>query len=283
MSTHQEKQQCKVCESDDERLGFWHWFFFLGILGIVILSWLYSPVIVETFFNVEKGNAQALFGDSFGALNTLFSGLAFLGVIYAIILQQKELSLTRKELAGSRLALQEQNETQKIQRFETTFFNLISLHNETLDTIERRYSSHIETGKKVISGHVSSIISAVKKSLSNQKEPDIISIFKKVYDQFYKNNSADFGHYFRGLQEIFYIIEVTALPSENEKRYLSILRSHLSNGEMFLLYLHNLEESETNKNYREYLVKHDFFKGMTVPFLENEEHVEEFLGAYSKN
>lgn len=56
--------------------------------------------------DVSKG----LLGDSFGAINSLFSGLAFLGLIYTILLQQKELELTRMELNRTANA---QEETQK--------------------------------------------------------------------------------------------------------------------------------------------------------------------------
>ena len=47
----------------------------------------------------------AAFGDMFGAVNTLFAGLAFAGVIYAIVLQQQELALQRQELADTRSEL----------------------------------------------------------------------------------------------------------------------------------------------------------------------------------
>jgi hypothetical protein len=42
------------------------------------------------------------FGDSFGYVNALFAGLAFAGVIYAILLQSKELRLQREELEYTR-------------------------------------------------------------------------------------------------------------------------------------------------------------------------------------
>lgn len=45
------------------------------------------------------------FGDMFGAVNTLFSGLAFAGIIYTILLQRNELSLQRKELEDTRAEL----------------------------------------------------------------------------------------------------------------------------------------------------------------------------------
>jgi hypothetical protein len=46
------------------------------------------------------------FGDVFGAANSLFSGLAFAGLIYAILLQREDLALQRKELELTRQELQ---------------------------------------------------------------------------------------------------------------------------------------------------------------------------------
>jgi hypothetical protein len=45
------------------------------------------------------------FGDMFGGMNALFSGLAFLGVIYAMWLQREELELQRRELELTRREL----------------------------------------------------------------------------------------------------------------------------------------------------------------------------------
>src|SRR5690606_30526824 len=55
---------------------------------------------------------RGLFGDSFGALTSIFSGLAFAGMIYAIVLQSKELSLQREELALTRKELAASREEQ---------------------------------------------------------------------------------------------------------------------------------------------------------------------------
>lgn len=38
----------------------------------------------------------------FGAVNALFSGLAFAGIIYTIFLQKEELALQREELKANR-------------------------------------------------------------------------------------------------------------------------------------------------------------------------------------
>ena len=56
---------------------------------------------------------RGLFGDMFGAMNAIFSGFAFLGVIYAIILQREELQLQRKELKMTREELKRSAEAQE--------------------------------------------------------------------------------------------------------------------------------------------------------------------------
>jgi hypothetical protein len=86
-----------------ERLQFWQ------IVVVVIVLWGAAPLVTLSF---ERDAAiRGQFGDSYGALNTLFSGLAFGAVFYAIILQrrqlaaqQEELRLTRDEFVKSRSA-----------------------------------------------------------------------------------------------------------------------------------------------------------------------------------
>ena len=67
---------------------------------------------------------RASFGDMFGGINAFFSGLAFLGVIYAVILQREELRLQRAELKLTReelkksVAAQEKSEVALRQQVE---------------------------------------------------------------------------------------------------------------------------------------------------------------------
>ena len=58
------------------------------------------------FWIFDKWEERASFGDMFGAIGVLFSGLAFAGVIYAILLQRRELELQRRELAMTREELE---------------------------------------------------------------------------------------------------------------------------------------------------------------------------------
>ncbi|MFC5467501.1 hypothetical protein ACFPPD_02145 [Cohnella suwonensis] len=68
--------------------------------------------------------------------------MAFAGIIYTIVIQREELRLQRKELqlqrqevAKSTAELAGQKEMMYLQRFETTFFNPISAHNEIVASV----------------------------------------------------------------------------------------------------------------------------------------------------
>jgi hypothetical protein len=66
---------------------------------VVIVLWAIGGFLFPWFFD---GGKPGEFGDKFGAINALFSGLAFAGVIYAILLQRLELELQREELKLTR-------------------------------------------------------------------------------------------------------------------------------------------------------------------------------------
>lgn len=68
-------------------------------LGVLVL-WLGSFFIIVLM--VPGWEVRGQLGDLFGVVNSLFSGLAFAGVIYTIYLQREELSLQRKELQLTR-------------------------------------------------------------------------------------------------------------------------------------------------------------------------------------
>lgn len=80
---------------------------FISVLFIQIVYW---SVVFVLF---EDDQARGLFGDSFGGLTSLFSGLAFAGMIYAIILQSRELALQREELQLTRQELRASRSEQK--------------------------------------------------------------------------------------------------------------------------------------------------------------------------
>lgn len=83
---------------------------YIVIIALVIFFvWLGSGWAISTWVNASY---RGTFGDMFGAVNALFSGLAFAGLIYTITVQRQELTLQRK-------AIKMQTEELKMQREET--------------------------------------------------------------------------------------------------------------------------------------------------------------------
>jgi hypothetical protein len=68
----------------------------ISFIGLVIILWVLNLSLVPRIFGWP--NEAGPFGDMFGALNALFSGLAFAGLIIAILLQREELKLQRQTL-----------------------------------------------------------------------------------------------------------------------------------------------------------------------------------------
>lgn len=116
------------------------------MLGLVLFLFAANFCLIFTGFGP---NERGTFGDQFGAVNALFSGLAFTGLIYTIILQRKDLKLQRIDLRQQRKEMEEQtaefekqNETLRIQRFENTFFNMLSQFQEVVNNLNNRYKKY---------------------------------------------------------------------------------------------------------------------------------------------
>ena len=117
----------------DSPLTFWKlatFVFLIMAAFFAISSWLLPDL-------AERGQ----FGDSFGAVNALFSGLAFAGLISALFLQRNELQLQREELRLTRneLAAQSAAQTAHAQvALKTAAINalaaLLSLHKQRFDS-----------------------------------------------------------------------------------------------------------------------------------------------------
>ena len=134
-----------------------YWLLFLA----VIICWIGYWFVLR--YHVATPTDRGQFGDAFGALNALFAGLAFAGLIIAIFLQREDiklqskalkkqteeiklqnkvLDLQRQELADTRKVLEDQKSQfekqsaiMRKQSFEDTFFKLISLHHEIVNAM----------------------------------------------------------------------------------------------------------------------------------------------------
>jgi uncharacterized membrane protein YedE/YeeE len=82
------------------------------LLIFILLLILVGYFLSVRFFYPELSD-RGFFGDMFGGISAVFSGLAFIGIIYTIVLQREELQLQRKELELTRKELKRSAQAQE--------------------------------------------------------------------------------------------------------------------------------------------------------------------------
>lgn len=235
------------------------WVMFGGVIILFLLNF-------SMIFFVSGENTRGTFGDQFGAVNALFSGLAFTGLIYTIILQRRdleiqrhdlklqreEIALNRKEMEEQTAEFEKQNETLKIQRFENTFFNMLSQFQEVVNNLHVRYRNYRVdyefSGREVFYNSFEKAPISIGPNTNYVGMRDTIkNVGLKGY--VYSSVPAIFDHYFRLLYRILKFVKDTPLITEfdDEYEYTSMLRAILSRYELVWLYYNGLSEYGNEK------------------------------------
>lgn len=223
--------------------------FAIAVIFIIAVCLLFVYFMKEQPWGMEK---RGQFGDMFGVLGAVFSGLAFAGLIVTLIqqhddlklqredlrLQRQEIAQTNLELALQRKEMEEQNKTIMLQRFETTFFNMLKSLNEVRNDIKYSGDFDLRTGTtKVIEG---------KDAIERIYQLGFSLIKKHGYnDPFIKKYMS---HYFRHLIQTLKIIDVANNLSYQEKCYYTeIVSSHMSLHEMCAFFYYCLSDEAKDK------------------------------------
>jgi len=215
-------------------------------LFIVFALWVICWLAVVNWCTTDYRNRWAIrgqFGDMFGAVNALFSGLAFAGLIITITQQNRALQLQQDEII-------ENGNIIKRQIFDNTFFSMLSMHNDLVNSIDLRDSrTKILTveGKdcfevfftrleKEINSYISKSVEAtqiVKEDIVKGME---IGKYIELYEAFYKKNQKNLGHYYRNLYSLVSMVDNSALDDDSKYQYVKIVRAQLSMYELMLLF-----------------------------------------------
>ena len=218
-----------------------------GAVLAVFLMWLAYAFLIDNF--IPSQTDRGLFGDQFGALNTLFSGLAFAIIIVALFLQRKEFSAQLDEIRKTqKIAIQQaealvkqeevfqkQLETQKQQQIENTFFNILKFHTELVATLAIYHSGSWRKGREVFR--------SLANSVNDAKIPK-----SDRYLSLYSDFGANFHHYFQSIEEILSYIE-TCDASDNKKTlFRKILRAQLTSQEKMIINIHSSQKDKSDFN-----------------------------------
>ncbi|MEO6053065.1 MAG: putative phage abortive infection protein [Chthoniobacterales bacterium] len=189
------------------------------------------------------------FGDTFGALNSLISGLAFLGVLYSLALQQKEI---QQSVDDTKILIAREEK----RAFEETFFNLLKVFNNLVANLPDHGSSltWIATDMENLVRH--SILTTP--SLIADREKLLHSI-QLNYDKLFRDHENVLGQYFSMAYHMFrFIHREKAINAYTKKTYADIFRAQLSIPELTLLFFNGLHPQ--GENFKDLIPRYAILK-----------------------
>jgi Putative phage abortive infection protein len=208
--------------------------FFAAFVSIVILT-------VVGLLYPKKYIGLGAWGDFFGGVaNPLLTFLAFAAVLVTVWLQHEELGLSRKELSRSANALEKQIESIRKQNFENTFFQMLTIHNNIVNSIDL-----VSTGKPNQYGRdcFSTFYTRLTKLLRDEQTKKTIgaaNMLPRAYQNFWKDHQPELGHYYRYLYRFVLFIKE---KDDDADFYMNLLRAQLSDQELLLLFYNALSPS----------------------------------------
>lgn len=251
------------------------WKLFICAGCVICAVWLASFVLI--YFCIDDWDVRGQFGDLFGSVNSLFSGLAFAGLVITIIQQRHDSQLQRQAINQSKKDINQQNETMKIERFENTFFKMLEVQQSIVNDLYAA-DSHKEWVKQDNSSGRSAaevltkyeyrgrnlfyyVFKLCKHELANHTFPNNTSFFglseviklrgKDYFDDFM--TTTMFDHYFRHLYTILKFISLNEwLGMEKQYQYSTFVRATLSRYELVMLYYNGFFHPKMKKMMERY-------------------------------
>lgn len=211
------------------------------VIGLIFLLWAATFLL----YTSNLGDAQrGHFGDMFGAVNALFSGLAFAFVIIALLQQQKQFER---------------------QAFENGFFELLKLFRQNVDALQIPIPNRAEPleGKLVLGILRSKLEEALRKTKAEADGKYSKDDLKTAYARFYKDQESRLGDYFRLLFHLMqYIKDAKCLDSNERRRFGNMVRAGLNSNELFLLFFNGL--SDAGEGSRDYISRFRMFEHLDL-------------------
>lgn len=256
-----QKAKRSIIKFSYERIAFALIWSGLGVCVFILIAYYFREY---KFFGMSDNSINLL-----GQIGQYISGIvgsvwALAGVILfyeALRFQRGELKLQREELQYQRVEIMEQtnqyiiqNQTLMARNMEGTFFQLISLHNEIVDSMNINFELHppltalkkASAKRRYCFSYFYKYFSDVYKDnidltgVSASDTEKIQDVLNESFKKFYWDFQEDIGHYFRNLYNLLLYVDKSKL--ENKKFYSHLIRAMLSNFELVLLFYYCLSQ-----------------------------------------
>lgn len=202
--------------------------------------------LIAGISNSDKFKEYGPWGDLFGGVvNPILTFFTFICVLATLYLQNEELGLSRRELARSAKALETQNENMAEQKKQNIFFQMLSLHNQIIDSIDLHTAAEkvqIARGRDCFSIFYTKLSDFYKREVVKGLYSDQECI-ERAYGIFWNKYQLELGHYYRFL---YRMMVFTDKEFSGDDYYMGILRAQISDQELLLLFYNSLTVQGAN-------------------------------------
>lgn len=241
-------------------------YWIIGVISLLIMMIMYYFGI-RYFFHEPL--FAGTFGDSFGAMGSFISGVALIGVIVTMRIQQIQMSQQNTQIEYQNRQIEKQNnqiaeQNKYLLRGEIndTFFKLLGQIKE----IKKDMSWSVSDGEKLID-----IYKELKTDF--EKSPQVKSV--EIFQKFYDTHRVEFDNYFRTLIYMLRYLNDHHIDFEEKRVYSNLLRAQLSQEEAALIYYNMEDRTSRNKGLlQEYIQKYNLLADLKDWVDLHEPHVE---------
>ncbi len=252
-------------DKESLNIGWWS----VVAFACVVILWLVNCFWLPCCSTAER---RGQFGDKFGAVNALFSGLAFAGLIITLVMQYYELRLQRKGMA-------DQAREMNNQRFENSLFNMLSMQQNIVCNFSLNINKEVKGGDELfyyLYHKVELTDSTTGNNIEGGVKRLVVQNIKDYYLFEWRYPMIDC--YFRHLYHIFKYIDESSLIDEDDKYdYACIVSVQLSKYELLMLFYNALNDGK----FKRLIEKYAIFNNLCVGELAKKEHKDLYAeGAY---
>ena len=177
--------------------------------------------------------------------------VAFLAQMIQINSQREELELTRADLEEQQQRLDRQETIAVRQSFESSFFQLLNLHNQIVNALTETDTSPLTPQVFIGRACFERWYRQPDPIIFREDEQPILPSSAERYMEIYDGHQGELGHYFRNLYHVIKFVKESdalknadpAIEYNNRRRYTSLVRATLSQFELALLFYNGLSDN----------------------------------------
>ncbi len=198
----------------------------IALMFFLYLIFLIDFVLPDGMLTIENAG---VFGDSFGILTSLFSALAFIGVLLTYAAQKEESKLQKIELQESRREFKKQG-------FENTFFQLLKQHTDFIRNLGEPDAVISKDGREVMKGIKENLQSYMRQRDVTVNNPE--EGIQESFENFHQSEGDRLSQY---LGIVFIVLRfLSESEIEDKDIYIRLTKAQLYRHELYIIFYYSL-------------------------------------------